>query len=297
MNGESRHDNLIPGYVVALAAIICAVVLILMAILGPLGIGVIHYRTSQSNLWQTEGQDLADLLLVTPILLIGSALLIAGKSSSKYFLILPPITLMYTGLSYGIGQEWNNPAYAGNVENYFWLFLTLIIGGLILLAGSLSMFTEEDAPNFKPKGLRIYVGLMAIFLLLFAAMWASELFEVIATGNTSTGSYQAAPTGWWVIRYLDLGISIPLGFLAIFLFLSRPRKAYPMILLFFGFFITMGTAVNTMAIVQVMNKDPSIAGAAASGLVIFPVIGVLTYAGLFYLVKDKLLSITKKRSG
>lgn len=288
MSGESRHDALIPGQVVALAAIICATALILIAVLGPLSMGVIHYRTSQSNVWQTEGQDLANLLLVTPILLIGSVLQLARRSSSKYFLILSPITLMYTGLSYGIGQEWNNPAYAGNVENYFWLFLTLIIGGLILLVGSLSMFTEEDAPNFKPKGLRIYVGLMVIFLLLFAAMWMSELLEVITTGDTSTGSYQAAPTVWWVIRYFDLGISIPLGFLALFLLISRPRKAYPVILLFFGFFITMGTAVNAMAIVEVVNKDPAIAGAAASGLVIFPVLGVLTYAGLFYLIKDKL---------
>lgn len=76
--------------------------------------------------------------------------------------------------------------------------------------------------------------------------------------------------------------------MALFLLLSRPRKAYPVILLFFGCFITMGTAVNAMAIVEVVNKDPAIAGAAASGLVIFPVLGVLTYAGLFYLVKDKI---------
>jgi hypothetical protein len=36
------------------------------------------------------------------------------------------------------------------------------------------------------------------------------------------------------------------------------------------------------------RHDALIAGAAASGLVIFPVLGVLTYAGLFYLIKDKI---------
>jgi hypothetical protein len=59
------------------------------------------------------------------------------------------------------------------------------------------------------------------------------------------------------------------------------------VLLFFGFFITLGTAVNASAIVEVINKDLSITGTGAGGLVIFPVLGVLAYAGLFYLIKSK----------
>jgi len=72
------------------------------------------------------------------------------------------------------------------------------------------------------------------------------------------------------------------------LMLSKPKKAYPLVLLFFGFFITLGTAVNASAIVEVINKDPSITGSNAGGLVIFPVLGILAYAGLFYLIKGKL---------
>lgn len=157
---------------------------------------------------------------------------------------------MYTGLSIGIGQEWSNPAYSGNVEDYWWLFLILIIDGLILLLGSLPMFTEANAPDFKPRGLRIYVGLMAIFFLIFAVMWISQIQQVTNAEDLADGSYKAAPTVFWTIRYLDLGISIPLGFLALFLMLSKPRKAYSILLLFFGFFITMGTAVDMMAVVQ-----------------------------------------------
>ncbi len=149
------------------------------------------------------------------------------------------------------------------------------------------MFTEDDAPEFDRKGLRIYVGLLSIFLLLFAFMWSSEIFEVIATGNTVSGSYQSAPTVFWVIRYLDLGISIPLGFISLYLIITRPKRAYPVILLFFGFFVTLGTAVNTMALVMVLSADPEIAGAAA-GLVIFPVLGILAWASLYYLIRDKI---------
>ncbi len=282
---EIANECLIPWYVIGVTAIICAATLILIAFLGPIGQGIIQYRTSQSGLWQIAGQDLANLVLIAPILLIGGVLCLARRAGSKYLLILTPITLMYTGLSIGIGQEWSNSAYSGNVEDYWWLFGTLIIGGLILLLGSLSMFTEADAPYFKPGGLRIYVGLMTVFFLLFAVMWISQIQQVTNTGDLTDGSYKAAPTAFWTIRYLDLGISIPLGFLALFLMLSKPKKAYSILLLFFGFFITIGTAVDMMAIVQVLNGDME---AAKEGLIIFPILTAFSYGGLFYLVKDKI---------
>ncbi|HIH94666.1 TPA: hypothetical protein HA338_11795 [Methanosarcina acetivorans] len=282
---EKAHEYLIPCYIIGITAIVCAATLVLIVFLGPVGQGIIQYRTSQSGIWQTSEQDLANLALIAPILLIGGILCLAGKTGSKYLLILTPITLMYTGLSVEIGQEWSNSAYSGNVESYWWLFGILVIGGLILLLGSLSMFTETDAPDFKPGGLRIYVGLMTVFFLLFAVMWISQIQQVTSTGDLPDGSYKEAPTVFWVIRYLDLGISIPLGFLALFLMLSKPKKAYSLLLLFFGFFITTGTAVDMMAIVQVLNGDTE---TAKEGLVIFPILTAFSYGGLLYLIKDKI---------
>jgi hypothetical protein len=284
---ELRHETF-ERYAIGLVAIACGIILVSIAILGPLGTEMMVHRSSQSAVYQTMGQDLVGMLLMAPLLFAGGILHIAKRDVSKYFLILTPITLLYTGLSYGIGQEWSNTLYPGNIENYFGLFLMLIIGGLILGASSLSQFTEKDAPEFNTKGLYIYVGLMSVFLLFFAMMWSSDVFEVIATGNNSSGSYAETPTVFWVIRYLDLGITIPLGYMALYLLITRPKQAYSIILLFFGFFITMGTAVNAMALVQVLSGDPQVAGAAASGIVIFPILGILSYAGLFYLIKNKI---------
>ncbi len=288
MNDPSGQGRLIPGYVVAIVAMVAAVALLLTAVLGPLGIGIIRYRTSQSGVWQIEGNDLANLILMVPLLIAGAYFQFAKKSASKYLLILTPITLMYTGLSYGIGQEWGNPAYTGNVENYFWLYLTLIITGLLLLVGSLPMFTERDAPELGRRGLRIYVGLFVFFFLLFAAMWISQILQVINTGDLSGNAYTSAPVVFWTIRFLDLGFSIPLGLLALLLLPYKPKEAYSLVLLFFGFGLTTGTAVNSVAVVEVINHDPAISGTAASGLIIFPVLGILVYAGFFYLVRDKL---------
>ena len=132
---------------------------------------------------------------------------------------------------------------------------------------------------------------MAIFLLMFGFMWVSQLAQVISTGNTSAGDYLATPTSWWMVKFLDLGITIPMGFLALLLLLSKPKKAYPLVLLFYGFFITLGTAVNASAIIEVINKDPAVTtGSGSAGIIVFPVLGLLAYGGLFYLIKDKLHS-------
>lgn len=290
-NEGTGSEQLIPWYVNGTVAIICGIVLIVVAVLGPLMLGEIHYRTSQSAIWQSEGNDIVNLVLIAPLLLIGGTLELARKDYSKYFLILTPITLMYTGISVGVGQEWSNPAISGNFDQYAWLFLILVIGGLFLLVGSLSKFTTADAPEFKPRTLRAYVGLLSLFLFIFAMMWIMEIAQVMSVGDTVTGSYSAAPTSFWMIRFLDLGISIPVGYMAILLMLSKPKKAYPVVLLFFGFFITMGTAVNAMALVEVVNNDPSVGGANAGGLVIFPILGVMAYGSLLFLLKDKFTNI------
>jgi hypothetical protein len=157
-----------------------------------------------------------------------------------------------------------------------------------LLVGGLPMFDERDAPDFGRKGLRIYAGVFVVFFLVFAGMWTSQIMQVINTGDLSGNAYSSAPVVFWTIRYLDLGFSIPLGLLALFLLLTKPRRAYSLVLLFFGFGMTTGTAVNTVAVVEVINHDPSVSRAAASGLVVFPILGTLVHAGFFYLIRDKL---------
>jgi hypothetical protein len=56
-------------------------------------------------------------------------------------------------------------------------------------------------------------------------------------------------------------------------------------LLFFGFFVTIGTAVVGMAIVMILENDPSVQPGL---LIIFPVLMILSWLGYFYLIKDKL---------
>ncbi len=281
---KDKVNDLIPWYVTGAVAILCALVLIAMAALGPSGTGDIEYRTSQSGLWQVMGQDLADLFLIAPLLLVGGTLQLMRKDVAKYLLVLTPLTLMYTGLSLGIGQEWT--AHDGDVEAYFWMFLSLVIGGLLLLIGVLPRFGPGDGTGFQRKRLMAFVFVMGLVLLLFAGMWTGQIDQVVATGDLADGSYSDSPNAFWTVRFLDLGICVPLGFVSLFLLLRRPEKGYPLVLLFFGFFLTMAVTVNAMALVQLLNDDPA-AEAMGAGLFIFPVMAVLFLVGLYYLLRHR----------
>lgn len=278
------EEELIPWYVTGAVAILCAAVLVAMAVLGPSGTGDLMYRSSRSGIWQIMGQDLADLFLLAPLLLIGGALQLMRKDISKYFLVLTPLTLMYTGLSLGIGQEWT--AHDGNVEAYFWMFLALIVGGLLLLIGVLPQFGQGEGAGFRRKHLMAFVLIMGLVLLIFAGMWAGQIDQVVATGDLADGSYSDSPNAFWTVRFLDLGICVPLGFVSLFLLLRRPEKGYPLVLLFFGFFLTMAVTVNAMALVQLLNDDPAVESLGA-GLFIFPVMAALFLAGLYFLLRHR----------
>lgn len=281
--GERRREGLLPRGVLVAAAFIGALVVTTLAILGPLILGIIHYPTSRSGTWQAMGVDAVNLIIMVPVLVIGGILLLLRREGAKYFLILAPVTLFSLALEAGAGEEWS--LYPGNAERYAWLYIIEVIVALVLTLGVLPMFSEKDAPSFNRRSLRIYVAFVTLLLALFTVMWLQELVQVATTGNTSTGSYQNSPVAFWMVRFLDLGVTIPLGFLGMYLLLTRPARAYALVLLFFGFFVTMGTTVTAMGLVMFLNHDPE---AQTGALVIFPLLTVLSWAGLLYLVKDKL---------
>ncbi len=282
-SSERNQDALLPRGVIIVAAYLGALIVTALALLGPLVLNVIHYPTSQSAIWQAMGADAANLLIMVPTLVIGGSLLLLRRDGAKYFLVLAPVTLFSLALEAGAGQEWS--LYPGNAERFAWLYIVEIIVALVLLVGVLPLFSDRDAPAFPRRGLRIYVAFVTLLLVLFTVMWLQELVQVSATGNTATGSYLNAPVAFWTVRFLDLGVTIPLGFLGMYLMLTKPKRAYALVLLFFGFFVTMGTAVTAMAVVMLANHDPE---AQAGAAVIFPLLTVMAWAGLLYLVKDKL---------
>ena len=246
-----------------------------MAAMGPLWLEIIQYRTSPSAIYQFIGQDMVNLFIMAPVCIIGGILRLLGRDLAKYLLILTPPYLIYTILSFGMGMEWSHPAYTGNSEHYFFLFLGLLIGGFLLLFDSLGQFS--GTAKGRPLSRRVllpYSILFSLFLILFGLMWVGEVFEVMRTG--STRGYEASPLAFWLVRYFDLGFTIPLGFLSIYLLWSRPTTGFPVQLLFYGFFLSMGLAVNAMGLAMYLFNDPNW---TIESTVIFAVLLLIISAG------------------
>ena len=288
MTSETFTTQNFESKFIGLLALVVGGLLFILSTFGPLWLNIIKYKTSESAIYQIQGQDLVNLVILVPICIVGGSFQLLNKKEAKFFLIFIPIyTSFYTGLAYGVGAEWSHPNYIGsyNSNQYFWLFIILIFGGLFLAFYAYSQFSEEDAPDFSKRNIRIFTIIFSVFILIFVFLWLSEINMVNTTGDTASGSYSEAPTTFWIVKYLDLGLTLPLGLLSLYLFNTRPKKAYPVLLLFFGFFVILTLAVNAMMIMMVLNNDPTV---QPEGIIIFPSLLILSLTGYLYLIKDKL---------
>lgn len=266
---------------VASISIVAAVLLIFLAIEGPLFLHQIQYKTADLLNNQVVAQDFVNMFLLAPILIVGGMMLFLRKRTSQYLLPLTPMYLIYFVLSYTLGVEWSSPHYSGNSEKFTFCFLFILISSLVILLYSLSIFPHTVQTTFKKKGLLIYSALFSIFLLIFASMWIKEVLEVISTGTTN--AYDIAPTAFWVIKIFDLGFSIPLGFISVYLLWARPNTTFPIQLLFYGFFVTMIVAVDAMGFVMFLNNDPTL---KAEHLIVFSALALIIFSGFAYILRN-----------
>jgi hypothetical protein len=266
---------------VGLVAVAAGLVLIYLAVQGPLIRGTIIYKTAGVINNQLVGQDAVNLALLSPLLILGGVGLFLRKAFAKYLLIATPLYLIYYVLGYTVGLEWSSPAYSGNSERSTFLFLFVLIAALLIMLYTLAVFPKNAVSRFKKGGLAVYSVLFTLFLLVFGGMWVKEVLEVIATGTTR--GYDIFPTAFWLVRIIDLGFSMPLGLISVYLLWARPDKAYPIICLFYGFFFTQIVAVNAMGWMMFLKKDPTF---LMRDMVVFTVLAVIIAFGFFYVRRN-----------
>ena len=266
---------------VAALSIATGIILIYLAIEGPLFLQHIKYKTADIINNQLVGQDMVNMFVLSPILIVAGITLYLKKKIAPYLLIITPLFLIYYVLSYTIGWEWSSPEYSGNSESYTFHFLFILISSLIMLLYSLSIFPQNVESTFRKKGLIVYSVLFSFFLLIFASMWIKEVLEVMSTGTTR--AYDVAPTAFWLVRIFDLGFTIPLGLISVYLLWVRPETTYPVQFMFYGFFLTMIIAVNAMGISMFLKDDPTF---LMRDLIVFLILAMIVFAGFIYILKN-----------
>ncbi len=252
---STQIEHIIPGVI----ALLTALVLVIISILGPLGSKNIIYRTSITGTNQLIGQDLINLIFIAPICLIAGVLQLRKHRHAKFYLNFPGIYLVYSGLVYAIGSEWGNPLYdslEANSHHFVWLFLYLSISGVILLIYSFSKFTTEDSPLLSKKFKRASVFFWGGLLSIFAIERVFTINEVIIHGTNASTTYSVAPMLFWMIKCFDLIFMITIGYLGIYLYLFHYKSAYGFVITTLGALLTMGIAVVSMQFVMLLNDDP-----------------------------------------
>jgi len=265
---------------IALVALACAALLIYLGINGPMALNNITYKTHPSINNQLIAQDAVNTFVIAPLLIIAAFGLYSRKRFAKYLLSLTPFFLMYYAIGYAIGWEWMAPEYSGNSHFYFFHFIGVMIAALLIMFYCLSAFKPKQKPHFKKSALTIYSIAFVVFMSLFALMWMKEIFQVYQTGTTR--AYDIAPAAFWLVRCFDLGFSIPLAFISLYLLWMRPQTTFPVQMLLYGFFLSMSVVVNAMALVMYLNHDPAF---ELSGSLVFMVLLVIAGIGYTYILK------------
>ncbi len=267
-------------YAICFLSFVCGLILIYLAIEGPLLLNQIQYKTSPSGIFQIKGQDLINLFILSPILIYSSIALSFKKLHSKYLIIFTPLYLIYFVLSYTIGLEWSSLTYTGNSEKYAFYFLFVMISSLLTLFYALSIFPKKVENSFSKKILLAYSIIFVLFILIFSSMWIKEIISVIKTGTTL--GYVETPTMFWTIRFFDLGFTIPIGLLSVYLLWTKPNTTYSIQFMFYGFFITMILAVNAMGIMMYINNDPNF---TVGGEIVFVALALIVITGFVFLIR------------
>jgi hypothetical protein len=190
-------------------ALVLAVGIAANAILGPLVLGVMVHRAAPSTVSQIVGGDAAALVVIAPFSVIAGVLALRGHRAAPLCVMGPAVYAAYTAMQLAIGQE--HLQLAGNVERFFLLHL-----GLFVLGGALAIvaWNAVDADTLPAPTRRMRRGVAAL-LLAVAAFLALGLHVpglIDAWRDVPVSAeYLAAPTPFWVVKLMDLGIVVPVA--------------------------------------------------------------------------------------
>ena len=116
------------------------------AVLGPVGVGLLVYRTSGTTLNQLRGSDGAALFFVAPLAVATAVLAARRRAVAPLLGVGVGVYALYTYVQVVIGQEYLR--LPGNVERFFPLHLAVVV-----LAEALVVLGLRAAPALPRRAI------------------------------------------------------------------------------------------------------------------------------------------------
>lgn len=240
------------------------------ALLGPLALGVIRYRFSDSLIYQGVGLDFVSLVVVAPMAAAAAVSARRGRASGPALGLGIGAYTAYMAVQYVVGPEYLE--LPGNNERFVLLHLGLLVAGIVTAwAAWLAIDESRLPPTTDPARSRwgaLLLALGAVLMLRYGPAIAG-----LTAGDPAIPGYRENPTSYLLIATLDLGVFLP-AILATGVALRRGRGAASKGLhLVLGWFALVGLAVAAMSVTMWMHEDPDMsagqmAAFGAAGLVL-----------------------------
>ncbi len=248
-----------------------------VAVLGPLVLGVLRYRTSATSLNQIVGGDATALAVVVPVTVAVAVLAVRGHPAAPVLALAPSIFVVYTYTQLILGNEYLR--LPGNVERFFPLLL-----GVFVLAGAIALRAWNSVPAERLPATSAATDRTAgVLLLVIAAFVVVGLhlpnYLDAMRDRPSTVQYLSSPTAFWLVKFMDLGIVVPAAIaVGVGALRHRPWARKPVYALL-GAYVLIGASVAGMAITMAARHDPDASAGTVVGSTVLAVLlaGVSAY--------------------
>ena len=258
VTGPNPTNHALGGALAVLGGLV-----VVYAVLGPLVLDVIHFRTSVSGLNQIRGGDLAALVVVAPSCFVIAGLAWRGHPAAPVLALAPGLFAMYMYSQLILANEYLNRP--GNVERFFPLLLGMFIVAAVVVLRSWGLARPEALPS-STRRLQRGSGVLLVAMAVFVVLGIHLPGLVDALRDRPVGAeYLALPMAFWVVKFYDLGIVAPAALaVGVGLLRQQPwarKPAYGIL----GGYVLLGWSVAGMGWSMLLGADPDASWGVALG--------------------------------
>lgn len=231
-----------------LSALLCLLIgvgIFVAAVLGPLGLGLVHFHMSRNAIVQYQGGDV--VMIAIGVGLLGCCWMWWQQAARVHAITLGlSLFVIYTFVTVVLPQDYIRYP-EGNVKTFMLLYFAITAGATMLSALSINSLMGRDL-LVSPHWIRGTQWVMGVQAGSFLLMWLSQVIRAASRELPSDAADM--PLLFWLIRYLDLGFVIPLTFLAVTMLRSQQPLAPILVLAVVGFTTCMLIAIAAMSFNQ-----------------------------------------------
>ncbi len=215
----------------------------LVIIVSCVGLFTPEFYSAETLNWQSQslGQDMIDLFLVVPCLILFSILAYRNKRSARVIWGGVVLYLTYTFVIYCFDIHFNKLfiIYCFCLGLSFYSFIYFLF----------TLYSERKIENLENKPINRIISIYFICIsVVFYFLWLSEILPSIFY-NTIPKSIKEAGLPTNAVHVIDLSVFLPSIFLTGILLLKRKPLAYILTPILLTFFVLMDITIGMLVVV------------------------------------------------